>query len=169
MTEKTASQRGKSANVKGKLFQSSVAKAIRPWFPEAISGRDNGYRTRDFTAPDTGDLARAGANLFWSLKNVEAALTMPPGMIMGWMQEATEKGLGRIPLVVVKRKGHANPLRSWCWVWLPDLAHLLGSGAAFLDEDTDRYPMMMELGFVLDLLARAGHTDLCPGMEAVVA
>lgn len=164
MSTRTPSQIGRGSNVKGKRFQAAVAKAIRTHFPQAVSGRDNGYRTAAFTARDTGDLARAGGELFWSLKDVERAASFPPGMILDWLSEATVKGGGLLPILVIKRKGHTDPLRSWCWLWLHDMAALLGVGGCGITD----VPMMVELGHLLGVLAVAGCTDAVPDVVQAV-
>jgi hypothetical protein len=162
----TASQRGRANRRKGADFQRAVARAIRPWFPDAISGRENGHRSGEFVAADDGDLARTSPGLWWSLKDVAAAATDPPGLIAEWMREAQEKSpVPSIPLVVQKRKGHSDPLRSWCWLDLFDLAHLLWRAKLVGDGPSDgpggwSAPLIrMELRDLLPLLAAAGYAE----------
>lgn len=149
---RTPSQVGRASRAKGAAFERAVTNAIRPWFPAVRRSRDNGSTT----TTDTGDLADAGP-FWWSLKDDKAGDTSPPGLIDQWMTEAATKGDGRTPLLVQKRRGHADPLRSWCWLWLDDLAHLLGGPPV---SDGAACPVRMELRHVLHLLALLGGQRL---------
>jgi hypothetical protein len=146
-TPRTRSQIGRSSRAKGNRFEVAVANAIRPWFPDVRRSRDNGSAT----TTDTGDLAGT-PGAYWSLKDVAAARTDPPGLIGGWLAEATAKCDGAVPLLVVKRAGHTDPLMSWCWLWLDDLLTLGGFTGL------QHVPVRMELRHVLDLLAAVGRT-----------
>lgn len=162
MTDRSISQIKRGARAKGLNFQSATARELRPWFPEARSERNNGFRSATHVAADAGDLGGAGDRLFWSLKNVEAATALPSGTILGWLNEAREKGRGRIPLLVIKRKGHTSPLRSWCWWWLSDL-HCAMTGECYAERPPhDDVPVMMELQHALQVLVEAGLTDTIP-------
>lgn len=146
VTARTPSQIGRASRDKGARFERQVAKALLPWFPEVRRSRDNGSATTS----DTGDLV--GTPLFWSLKDDKAGDTSPPGLIAAWLDEAVSKCEGRVALLVQKRRGHVDPLRSWCWLALDDLAHLLGG----------KFPahpaaVRMELISVLTLIAAAGQ------------
>ena len=149
-TPRTRSQIGRSSRAKGNRFEVAVANAVRPWFPDVRRSRDNGSATTS----DTGDLAGTGDRLWWSLKDVAAARTEPPALIAGWLAEASMKSDGRIPLVVVKRAGHADPLSSWCWLLLDDLI-----AVAERPPLSFAAPVRMELRHVLDLLAAAGYAQ----------
>lgn len=143
---RTRSQIGRSARGKGARFERAVAVAVRPWYPASYRSRDNGSAV----TADTGDLAGTHDALWWSLKDVAAAVTDPPGLIRSWLAEATEKaGPGRLPLLVQKRAGHADPLMSWTWLWLGDLM-VLTEGRGYIPE-----PVRLELRVVLDLLVVA--------------
>lgn len=150
MTTRTASQIGRASRDKGARFERAVATAIKPWFPDVRRSRDNGSTSTS----DTGDLADAGPGLFWSLKDDKSGDTSAPGVIDAWLTEATVKGEGRIALLVQKRRGHADPLRSWTWLWLDDLVHLTGGKAV---SDDAASAVRMELEFVLHVLAAAGY------------
>jgi hypothetical protein len=139
-TPRTRSQIGKASRAKGAAFERAVANAIRPWFPDVRRSRDNGSAT----TTDTGDLVGT-PGVYWSLKDVAAARTDPSGLIAGWLAEAAEKADGAVPLLVIKRAGHADPLASWCWLWLDDIGPSL-----------PHIPTRMELRHALDLLAAAG-------------
>lgn len=158
---KTPSQRGRASRAKGGKYQRDLARALRPWFPDAVSGRDNGFRSATHTAADEGDLAKAGPGLWWSLKNVDRSSTDPASLIGAWLTEARSKaGTQRIPLVVQKRIGHADPLDSWCWLWLDHLTELTESMPA---EGTPVVPVRLAMRDVLVVLSRAGY---CRAVEA---
>ena len=148
-TPRTRSQIGRASRDKGARFERAVTNAVRPYYPDVRRSRDNGSSTTS----DTGDLADAGPGLWWSLKDVAAARTDPPGLIGGWLAEAEAKADGRIPLLVIKHLGQADPLSSWVWLQLFDVAQLIG-GDAFV---VPTFPVRMELRHVLDLLAAAGY------------
>lgn len=151
---RTRSRIGRASRAKGAQFEVAVANAVRPWWPDVRRSRDNGSATTS----DTGDLAGTHSELYWSLKNVAAARTEPPGLLASWLHEAVLKGACRLPLVVVKRHGHADPLSSWCWLRISDVAALLGAdgGRAFL---AGHFPVRMELRHALDLLVAAGYAQ----------
>jgi hypothetical protein len=157
---RTASDRGRASRNKGARFERAVTTALRPWFPDVRRSRDNGSSTTS----DTGDLAGTSPGLWWSLKDVAAAATDPPSLIAGWMQEAFDKAPSTgLWLVVQKRKGHTDPLRSWCWLEMFDLAHLMWQAKLVGDCPAGgpggwTAPVVrMELRDVLDLLAAAGY------------
>ena len=149
---RTRSEIGRASRAKGNRFEVAVANAVRPYFPAVRRSRDNGSATTS----DTGDLAGTHSELYWSLKDVAAARTEPPALIASWLAEAVLKGACRLPLIVVKRRGHADPLSSWCWLRISDVAALLDADAhrTFL---AGHAPVRMELRHVLDLLAAAGY------------
>ena len=143
---RTRSQIGRASRNKGIAFERAVARALRPWWPQAHRSRDNGSAV----TADTGDLADAGP-AWWSLKDVAAARTEPPALVASWLAEAREKAGA---LVVVKRAGYADPLDAWCWLALDDLC-ALRDGA-----DPHRGPIVpvrMRLGDVRQLLCAAGY------------
>lgn len=111
---KTASQRGRAARYKGAQWERDVANAIRPWFPDVRRSRDNGSSATS----DTGDLADAGPGLFWSLKDDKKGDMGTPLILKAWQDEAVEKAGQRVPVIVQKRRGHADPLSAWCWLQL---------------------------------------------------
>lgn len=154
---RTRSQIGKASRNKGAAFERAVARALREagYCPDAKRSRDNGSA---WTA-DTGDLAGTDEHLYWSCKDVARAQTgREPGLVAGWMAEALDKaGDRRFPLLVVKRAGHADPLLSWCWLYLGDLV-----GVATMQTTVPtapEAPVRMVLRDVLELLATAGYAE----------
>ena len=143
---RTRSRVGRASRAKGNRFEVAVANAVRPWLPDVRRSRDNGSANTS----DTGDLAGT-PGIYWSLKDVAAAANEPPALIEGWLVEAAEKGDGALPLLVIKRRGHADPLASRCWLWLDDLVEIATGQPAHPDMS-----VRMELRHVLDLLAAAG-------------
>lgn len=150
---KTRSQLGKMSRNKGAAFQKHLARAIRPWYPDARSGRDNGSAH----TTDAGDLAETSPDLYWSLKDDAAGFSSPPGLIAAWMAEAREKANGKLPLLVQKRRGHADPLMSWCWLPLDELVHLRHGYRPPQSYDAiGQAPVRLELRSVLLMLTDSG-------------
>ena len=141
---------GTFSRSKGAAFERRTARALTPWYPDVRRSRDNG--SADTT--DTGDLAFTNPALWWSLKNRADLVNEPDRLIGEYMREAREKaGPGRIGLLVGKRELRADVLSSWCWLWLNDLAQLLGT--VVIDADND-IAVRLSLRDVLALLAAAG-------------
>lgn len=149
---KTASQRGRASRNKGAIWERDVTTAIRPWFPEVRRSRDNGSSTTS----DTGDLVDTSPGIFWSLKDDKAGDMGKPSVLTAWQNEALLKADGRIPLIVQKRRGHADPLTAWCWMPLADLVDL----ACKSYQGGIHHPgtwVRLEFLDALNLLAAAGY------------
>ena len=149
--ERTRSQIGKANRNKGAVYERAIANAIKPWFPTAKRSRDNGSAN----TADTGDIAGT-PGVFWSCKDDKSGDSFAPGVIGGWMNEGVAKCDGAIVLLVQKRRGHAEPLHSWCSMWFDDFV-LLAGGPPF---PRDLGYVRMELWQALNLLSRGGYA--CP-------
>ena len=154
--ERTSSQRGRASRNKGASFERALAKALRPWWPEAVRSRDNGFRTATMTAPDSGDLAGTGPGIFWSAKDDLAGDMGKPSVLGAWFAECQAKAeaAGRLGLLVQKRRGHAGPLQAWCWLAVGDLVAL--STDAF--SDAGQWPVRVALADLLPVLVEARYT-----------
>lgn len=170
---KTGAERAKAAQWKGAQFERDVANVCRTYWSDARRSRDNGSRSTS----DTGDVVGTGDLLFWSCKNHEKAVTTPTVLILGWLNEATDKASGgtaraRVPVLVLKRKGARHASRAWAYVWshtLVDLhivaAVLARPGHGITPPPSlpvPPFPVRMELGELLTLLAAAGYTERVP-------
>lgn len=122
---KTASQRARAARVKGAGFERKVANALNRWWPKAQRSRDNGSMNTD----DTGDIGGTGPGLFWSCKDDKSGDMGKPSVINAWLSEVAVKAGDRVPILVQKRRGHAEVLDSWAWLRLGDITECLGSGS----------------------------------------
>lgn len=158
---KTPSQRGRASRNKGAAFERAVTTTLRPWFPDVRRSRDNGSTT----TTDTGDLVDAGP-FWWSLKDDKSGDLGTPSVLAGWQTEAvTKAGTALVPIIVQKRRGHSDVLRSWTWLRLDDLVHF----ASGLDAPTSAQRWTrMELGDVLEILVGANYA-LDPQHHAAVS
>lgn len=158
MTTTTASARGRAALVRGKQTERDVAKAARPWWPDARRSRDNGSAV----TADTGDLAGMNdTHLFWSVKADKQIKY--PGTFAAWMDEARTKAGGRTPILIERRDGTANPLHWWAHLWLSDLIAISSAspdGPIGLLEHG--IPVRLRVGHLYGLLAARGLTDVVP-------
>jgi hypothetical protein len=109
---------GTASRRKGAEFERAVARYLQQWVPSARRGRDNGSEHTD----DQGDIA--GIPRLWvSLKNCAVRRTA------AWMSEARLKCGGRIPVLVMKRPGCADPGSAEVVLSLDDLHTLIGDSA----------------------------------------
>ena len=144
---RTPSQIGRANRRRGATVERSVARYLAAWWPDAV-------RAVRSTTPDPGDIANTSPSLWWSVKDCDVE------RYPAWFAEMAEKAQGRIGLLVVRRRGHADPARWWCWTTLHDHNELVGAPppgamAGVLDE----WPVRMELGHVAPLLHAAGYGD----------
>jgi hypothetical protein len=108
---------GAASRRKGAVFERDVARYLQMWVPSARRGRDNGSEYTD----DQGDIA--GIPGVWlSLKNCAVRRTA------AWMSEARRKCGHRIPILVMKRPGCADPGSAEVVLSLDDLHTLIGDG-----------------------------------------
>ena len=156
---RSASEVGKSSGTRGKVTERAVAKEARPWWPHARRSRDNGSTI----SPDSGDLAgMADDRIFWSVK-ADRKIRYP-GTFAGFMADARFKArpTGRMPILIERRDGTANPLHWWAHLWLPDLAEVTtGRGAP---PPLDTVPARLRVDHLFWALAMAGLTDTQPAI-----
>lgn len=143
MTSVDASTRGRRNRANGANYERRLAAYLKRWWPDACRGIRNTY-------PDPGDIAEIGPALFVSMKRVEQERINP------WMAELEEKAAGRLGLLIVRRKGHADPGEWWCWLRLGDLVHLAGDVTS-LHAEQDVSPVRMELRHVMPLLVHSNY------------
>jgi hypothetical protein len=142
MTTLAQSARNRRNRAKGNEAERAVAKWLRPWFPDCCRAVRN-------TVPDPGDLDCTGPGLYWSVKNSQRE------HITAWMDELRDKARDRLGLLVVRRKGRANPGEWWCWLRLVDLSELFGGVTDH--EVLPAGPVRLELGQVMPLLVAGNY------------
>lgn len=140
MTATSAAYRGRRNRVNGAETERAVARYLTPWWPDA-------RRAVRSTDPDPGDIAETSPSLWWSVKRLKSVGEQVPAV---WLAELTAKKRGAIGLLVVRRFGHADVGRWWCWISLADLAEVLQAHVPVPFED-DRHARF-ELRDVVPLL-----------------
>lgn len=159
-TTKTASERGRSNRRRGQEAQRAVARYLRTvGFP----GADSAPRVR-YRRTDNGD------------QHDPFDITGIPGLVISVKNDASNaisKWLGEVELgcnnlggdfalLVVRRKGKAQPAQWWAWYSLPALNRLLtGVGGRHTFSGT----ACMELAELVPNLRRAGYGDPLPEPE----
>jgi hypothetical protein len=159
MTPATATNRGRSNRRKGHDSERGLARWLRG---NGFSGAERavraGYRATDgHIGADPGDITGT-PGLVWSVKDCATE------RIPAWFDELEHMrhtAAADIGLLVVKRRGYADPGRWWCWMWLGDVAALLVDPRGSVPRDVawTLAPARMELADVICLLRRAGHGD----------
>jgi hypothetical protein len=110
---KTPAQRGRRNRANGAAYEVKTANYLRTWWPDACRAVRN-------TTPDPGDVDGTSPSLWWSVKNCERELINP------WFEEMRVKAAGRIGLLVVRRRGYADPGGWSCWLTLGDFCEIAG-------------------------------------------
>lgn len=147
-TTTTASARGKANRTRGHKAERDLCKWLRPnGYPHAERAVRTGYRTPEHTSPDPGDITGT-PGIIWSVKDCGVE------RLPVWLVELdTMTTAGDIGLLVIKRRGHANPGQWWCWLQLDQLITLIDGG----QDPGFRFPVRLELGNVVLLLRAAGY------------
>lgn len=138
-----AATRGRRNRANGAEGERRVARYLGTWWPAACRAVRN-------TAPDPGDVAETHPRLWWSVKNVVAE------QYTAWLAEMTVKAEGRIAVLVVRRRGYADPGRWWAWLTLADLAAITSTPLS--TEQVAAEHVRMELHVLVALLDAGGFT-----------
>lgn len=147
MTTKINSRR------KGMTAEQDLARFLRglggPW-ADATRAVATGWRNGTTSHQDQGDIAGT-PGLCWQVKNLASPLT---GKALDdvWAQTRTQAGVGRLPLLVERRTGAADPRRWWLWVSSVDYIAVVLGRPVFVP--TGVHLVRVELGDVLDALWR---------------
>lgn len=164
---RTPSQVGRGSRRKGLGYQADIARGVRPWFPEAKSCRDNGFRTPSSSSPDCGDVDLGTPEFFVSAKDDKDGDTCAAWSLGAWLTECQTKAAarGRTGILIQKRRGYADVLDSWCWLNLGDVVEMTGGRPGRWDR-----PLRMTLRDALAVLADCGLTPAYPanGSESPV-
>lgn len=135
----TASQRGRRNRANGAAYEVKTANYLKAWWPDACRAVRSSH-------PDPGDVDNTSPSFWWSVKNCQVE------QYNAWFREMDDKAAGRIALLVVRRRGYADPGRWWCWLTLHDLTVLLGSAPPLAFEADDDARVCVELATVVPLL-----------------
>lgn len=149
---KTRSQLGRMSRNKGAQAERDLVAYLRMvGFGGAERAVRTGYRTKDRTAADPGDVTGT-PGIVWSVK--DCAVDEHPK----WLDEldAMAGDPDVVRLLVHKRRGHAIPDKWWCWLRFRTLLALDGHERLSLPYSA---PVRMELGHVVDFLHAAGYGD----------
>lgn len=154
----TASQRGAANRRRGLTAERDLCRWLRSnGFPQAERAVRTGFRTADRTSADPGDIA--GTGLIWSVKDC-AVERLPEWLAeLDTMDHRATPGPEPLRLLVVKRRGHADPARWWAYLRLLDLTRLLSRtipGPVAIVWDA---PVRLEVGHVVPLLRADGYGD----------
>lgn len=138
-----ASARGRSNRRRGADAERRVAAwlSTHGW-PAAVRAVRN-------TDPDPGDIAETHPALWWSIKDCQVE------HVDTWLAEADAKSGSGLAVLVIRRRGHADPADWWAWCRLYWLAALLGAYAPYLQRAD---PVRLRLDTLTALLAAAGYT-----------
>lgn len=140
-----ASTRGRRNRANGAAYERKLATYLKRWWPDAVRAVRN-------THPDPGDIAGTDPTLWWSAKDCQDE------QYNAWFAEMQRKAGGRMAILVVRRRGHADIARHWAWISLVDLGGLLGVATRRLDEAVNGQYVRMELHALVALFATNGLT-----------
>lgn len=122
-------------------------------WPQAERSVVTGYRTPDRERRDGGDVTGTPGVVI-SLKDCAVE------RIAAWWDELQAMdGAGSVRLLVVKRRGHADPGLWWCWLTAAELVDLFPSKDPMSEHITVHGLVRMQLNVVAPLLHMAGYGD----------
>jgi len=151
--------RGATSRRRGLTAERDLARWLRAnGWPHAERSVVTGYRTGDRERRDGGDITGT-PGIVWSQKDSAVE------RIAQWWTELEAMDGGRsVRLLVVKRRGHANPGLWWCWLTLAQIVDLLPTK----DQLSQLVPVhgltRTQLNVVAPLLHLAGYGE--PGVAA---
>lgn len=153
MTTRTRSEIGRANARKGKDTERKVAGYLRDvGFPGAERAVRTGYRTAARDVADPGDITGT-PGIVWQVKDCARE------QIDDWLSEAEDQAVATgadLGVLVVRRRGHADPARWWAWLTLNDVGLLL-PGRQLIPLRQARFPVRMELGHLVPMLHTAGY------------
>jgi hypothetical protein len=161
---KTRSQLGAMSRNKGAKAERDLVAYLRMvGFGGAERAVRTGYRTKDRTSADPGDITGT-PGIVWSVK--DCAVDEHPK----WLAEldAMHGQATDVRLLVHKRRGHAIPDKWWCWMRQGTYGQLYLDWIEGIDAVRQMdplpvwpavFPIRMELGHVIDLLRLVGYGD----------
>lgn len=159
------STRARASRNRGITAERALVRYLRDnGFAGAERAVRTGYRTPDRISADPGDITGT-PGLVWSVKDCATERITTWFDELEHMRNAVTADVG---LLVVKRRGHANPGEWWCWLWLGDLAALLTASDVVIPRELawTLAPARLELADVVGLLRRGGYGDAVSLQEA---
>lgn len=120
-------------------------------WPDAERSVVTGYKTNTRQRPDGGDITGT-PGIVWSLKDhaVERIAAW-------WTELESMQGGPTVRLLVVKRRGTADPGKWWCWLTLAELVDLFPTLDPLSDQITMHGLVRAQLNVVAALLHLAGY------------
>lgn len=160
-TPRTHADIGRANSRKGKEAERNVARYLRAHgFPHAERAVRTGYTTDTRAVSDPGDITGT-PGLVWQVKDQERE------HVEHWMLQTegqADSANADLGLLIVRRRGKAEPGRWWAWLPIIDLTWLAtGSYDAVRALGRRTRLARVELGDLVPLLLAAGYGQEVPG------
>ena len=120
-------------------------------WPQAERSVVTGYRNTNRERRDTGDITGT-PGITWSLKNHAVER-----ITQWWDELQAMDGPNTIRLLVVKRRGHANPGLWWCWLTLTELINLIPNTTGCAEPINIHGLVRAQLNVIAPVLHLAGY------------
>lgn len=162
-------QRGRANRNRGATAERDLCRWLRlNGYPDAERSVRTGYRTAARVLADQGDITGTGP-ILWSVKDCARECIDAWFDELDDMSDNSQLGSAALRLLVVKRRGHADPGRWWLWQdqsqylqlycnWLMREEKIFGWPPLWVPPNT-ACPMRMELGHVVPLFRAAGYGE----------
>lgn len=158
-----AARRGKANSDRGKRAERALVAWLRAHgWPGAERTVRTGHRTRTRVSVDRGDIDGT-PGVCWQLKDVaEASMHRVPVWLA--QTEAQRRAAGAdLGVLVVKRRGHADPGDWWAHVRLDDVMHevIINAGSCGIAYPAELFavPVRLAVADLAPILHHAGYGD----------
>lgn len=145
----------------GTAAETATVKQLRKYWPTADRSPLRGNR-------DQGDIQGTGA-FIWEIKAGRAAREINTALLNAWLAQTEIERLNAgvdFGVLVTTRLGYGPKNANRWWAWLPISRFSTIIGGAYYPPDGNDYPVRMELGDLLEILADQGYT---PDIEPAAA
>lgn len=150
------SRRGRSNRNRGAAAERAVAKWLRAnGFPGAERAVRAAYVGADHVLPDPGDITGT-PGIVWQIKDSQREY------INAWLDDTDRQRAqanAKFGLLIVRRRGWADPGQWWCWISLDALTDLVMPSELVALPVTGEQPVRLELWVVVQLLRAGGWSD----------
>lgn len=157
--QQSAVQRGRANGERGKRAERDLVAWLRAHgWPGAERTVRTGHRVRGRVSADRGDIDGTPA-LVWQVKDI---LERDHCRIPQWLAETEAQRVAAgadYGLLVIKRRGHADPGDWWLWLPLGDLMHEALSWATHHPRDLYAVPVRLTVRDAAPILHHAGYGD----------